>query len=388
MSDTPRVLVTGGRAPASLELARSLEAGGCTVFSAESVPFTLLALSRSVKRSHRVPRPRHAPEAYAQSLLDIVQRESIDTVIGTCEEVFHIVRGRGLLDPHVEVFAPTLPEIRRLHHKGMFPAWASELGLAAPATEIVTDFEVLADRVRSDGTSLVAKPAFSRFATKARVGETDPAWLEGMEVSESAPWVLQERLQGRQVCSWSVVREGRLQAHAVYPMSWSSATGAALIWQSIEEPAIDAWVAAFAAATGITGQLGFDWFIDPERGPIPIECNPRLTSGVHLFGARNGALARAFLGHRDTALRPQDSQPSAVVAALVLYGGPERRSLGLGRSLREMRACRDVLWQFSDPMPLLLNWLAYLVFVWWGLKLGITPMAASTWDIEWNGEEG
>ncbi|MEZ4321448.1 MAG: carbamoylphosphate synthase large subunit [Myxococcota bacterium] len=381
----PRVLVTGGRAPATLELVRSLHAGGCEVISAESVPFTLASLSRAVERDHRVPRPRQEPEAFVWHLLDLVRRDAIDVVLGTCEEIFHIVRGRDVLDPHVEVFAPGAEAMARLHHKGRFPEWAASLGLPVPETHVLTDPDALRDRIRSDGSGLVAKPAFSRFATHVRVGVTDPGFVDTVEVSEAVPWVVQERLDGMRLCSWSVVRDGRVQAHAVYPMSWSAKTGAALRWVSVDEPRIDAWVADFARRTGLTGQLAFDWFVDPERGPLPIECNPRLTSGVHLFGARNGALAEAFFGERDTPLRPGEARPSAVFFALVLYGGPERRELGLQRALADMRV-RDVLWQANDPVPFVLNWLAYVVFVAWALRLGISPMAASTWDIEWNGE--
>jgi len=380
------VLLTGGRAPATLELARSLKAGGCEVVSAESVPFTLTALSRSVGRAYSVPAPRHQPEAFAWNLLDIVRREAIDSVVGTCEEVFHIVRGRGILDPHVEVFAPTLEQMRRLHHKGLFIEWAASLGLTVPSTEVVVDRSALYERVAADGLRLVAKPAYSRFASQVRIGEPDPAWVEQVEVSRAVPWVLQEKLEGRRLCSWSVVRDGRVQAHAVYPMSWSRSTGAALRWESVDLPEIDAWVERFAAETGITGQLAFDWFIDPDRGPLPIECNPRLTSGVHLFGARAGGLVEAFFGQRQAPLRPVDPRPSAVVLALVLYGGPERAELGVVEGWRQIATCREVLWRLDDPLPYLLNWLGYVVFVLWGLRYGISAMAASTHDIEWNGE--
>jgi hypothetical protein len=381
-----RILLTGGRAPASLELARGLAAGGCTVISAESVPFTLVGLSRAVRRDHRVPAPRQDPTGFTWNLLDIVRREAIDSVVGTCEEIFHIVRGREVLDPHVEVFAPTAAQMRRLHHKGEFPAWARSLGLAVPETAVFDSSDALRDRIRSDGEGLVVKPAFSRFATHVRIGVSDPAWVDGVEVSARVPWVVQERLCGRRLCSWSVVREGRVRAHAVYPMAWSTTTGAALRWEAVEVPEVDAWVEAFARESGVTGQLAFDWFVDPERGPIPIECNPRLTSGVHLFGSGNGALAEAFFGDSPSILRPQAPRPSAVVLALVLYGGPERKELGTGAALRELVTSRDVLWQWTDPLPFLLNWLGYLVFVWWSVREGVSPMAASTWDIEWNGE--
>jgi hypothetical protein len=379
-----RILLTGGRAPATLELARKLREAGVAVSLAESVRGTLTAFSLGV-RTHRVPPPRSDLEGFSWGVLDAVRADACDVVIGTCEEIFHLVRARPVLSPHVDVFAPTLDAMGRLHHKGRFTAWAASLGLEVPETRTVTNHAVLREAIRSDGEGLVCKPAFSRFATKVRVGPTDAGWVDGVAVSPEHPWVVQERLTGRQVCSWSVVQDGELRIHGAYGMDWDAGTGAALRWTPEDLPELEEWVRRFAAETGLTGQLAFDWFLT-ERGPVPIECNPRLTSGIHLFGRVDGrAFLDAWFGEGGgEPLRP-DGHTSGLWGAMVIYGTKEVRQRGV-QAGSELLGSRDVLWSWTDPLPALLNWPAYLTFLWWALWLGVSPMEASTHDIQWDGE--
>lgn len=77
------VLLIGGRAPASLELARVFQAAGHTVFMAESLAWHLTRPSRAVARSYRVPPPRQAPARYVTALARIVERERIALLVPT-----------------------------------------------------------------------------------------------------------------------------------------------------------------------------------------------------------------------------------------------------------------------------------------------------------------
>ena len=52
-----RVLLTGGRAPATLDLARHLHHAGCEVFVAESVRYPICRGSNSIKELIMVPSP-------------------------------------------------------------------------------------------------------------------------------------------------------------------------------------------------------------------------------------------------------------------------------------------------------------------------------------------
>lgn len=62
----------------------------------------------------------------------------------------------------------------------------------------------------------------------------------------------------------------------------------------MEHEEIYEWVRQFVQATGFSGQVGFD-FIETEDGQLyAIECNPRATSGIHLFHPGDG-LVRALI---------------------------------------------------------------------------------------------
>ncbi|MGA0800786.1 MAG: hypothetical protein ACO3P5_10130, partial [Steroidobacteraceae bacterium] len=74
------ILLTLGRLPKALELARALHAAGCRVLVAEPFERHLTGASRAVARSFVVPAPASDPEAYLRALTDIVRREGVDTV--------------------------------------------------------------------------------------------------------------------------------------------------------------------------------------------------------------------------------------------------------------------------------------------------------------------
>ena len=48
-------------------------------------------------------------------------------------------------------------------------------------------------------------------------------------------------------------------------------------------------------------------------------------------------------------------------------------------------AGRDVIFRWRDPLPALWQWLALGYFFFVGARRGLSPLAASTDDIEWNG---
>ena len=102
-----RILLTGGRAPATLDLARILGRHTSEIFLAESLPFSISSFSRYIKKNYRVPPPRQEAEAFAQHLLEIVQKEEIDLIIPTCEEIFTVLAYEDLLRPCTSIFAPS-----------------------------------------------------------------------------------------------------------------------------------------------------------------------------------------------------------------------------------------------------------------------------------------
>ena len=112
------ILLTGGRAPATLDLARAFHRAGHLVFMAESLRGHLSQPSNAIKANFVVPAPRQETEAFLFGLKKIIEENQIDLLIPTCEEVFHIAKGRDELP--CRVFAESIQKLDQVHNKWIF----------------------------------------------------------------------------------------------------------------------------------------------------------------------------------------------------------------------------------------------------------------------------
>lgn len=366
------LLLTGGRAPATLDLARLLFAAGHTVLVAESLPRHLCQASRAVARCFDVPAPNTDHAGFIDALGSIARVMAVDLLIPTCEEVFHVAKGAARLP--CPVFAPPIAALRKLHSK-----WAFIQAVEGPKPRTWLLHE-LAERPAG---KLVLKPEFSRFSTQVRILEADEP-LPALKGS----WVVQEFVAGRALCTYGVAREGQLLAHAAYAPDFTAGAGAAIYFQPLQHPALQAWVQAFVSREGLTGQVAFDFIEAPDGTLYPLECNPRATSGIHLFEAAD-RLDRAFLGPVPQLTTPRPEARAQLALAMWVYGLPSaaqagpRKLFGWGKALGE---APDVVFRWDDPMPALEQWLVFAELERRARQAGVTALEASTLDIEWNGE--
>jgi predicted ATP-grasp superfamily ATP-dependent carboligase len=377
------ILLTGGRAPVALELARVFHAAGHSVFMAESVRFPLAGPSRAIRRNTLVPAPNGDPAGFVKALLEIVRREGITLLVPTCEELFYVARGHAALLAECRVLAEPLERLRPLHNKWLFSQRARGYGLRVPATRLLTSAAGVQDAL-AEGGAMVLKPVYSRFAARTIIR---PTAREAARIIPSAaePWVAQEFVHGRQICTYSLARGGRVLAHTAYPAELTAGPGTALVFRHIEHPAALAWVREFVAREQFSGQIAFD-FIETEAGELyALECNPRATSGVHLL-ASNSRFAAAFFDEPPELVTPCDGRPAMLAAGMVLAALPAVRSwAGLKAWAAAFAGARDVVWRWDDPAPALLQGLGLANFLWWAARRRISPVRASTLDIEWNG---
>jgi hypothetical protein len=211
--------------------------------------------------------------------------------------------------------------------------------------------------------------------------------LAGVTPSAAAPWVAQTFVRGRQVCTYSLARAGRLVAHTAYPSEFTAGQGATIVFRHIEHPAALAWVRAFVEREDFSGQIAFD-FIETEAGELyALECNPRATSGVHLLAGHPDFAAAFFVPPpAGELLTPPEGRPALLAAAMWLYALPAVRSWPrLKHWLRAMTVGRDVIFDPRDPLPALLQGVGLARFLAWSVRHRISALEASTYDIEWNG---
>lgn len=381
-----RVLITGARAPAALDLARSFAAAGFEVHMADCAPGLMARLSRTPARVHRYAAPRKEAVRFGQDLDGLVAGLAPVLIVPTCEEVFHLAGLAASRPWRDRLFAPPLETLRRLHLKSAFAAEAAAQGLDVPLTHRITDRAGLL-AFADQAADLVFKPDGSRFGTRCLISP-QPEELNDLAPSPADPWVVQARVRGEEVSFYAVCRSGQLVAFSAYRSSWRLGGGAGYAFVGLDAAVADRLrsIAERLAAESVgDGQFACDAIVDEAGRPWLIECNPRATSGVHLFDRRPD-LALALAGRGEMATPPQ-GLTRHVAPALWRFGLPEALRQGDLTGWREQRRSgQDVISAPADRAPVLGALIDSVIFSAQALAQGLSLEAAMTADIEWNGE--
>ena len=372
------ILLTGGRAPATLELARAFHRAGHTVFMAESLRGHLSEPSNAIAKNFLVPPPRQQTKNFLAALEKIVCENKIDLVIPTCEEVFYVAMGRNRFPAFVE----PLEKLRQLHNKWDFIHLARGLGLPVPETMLI-ETEASLMSVFERWPRLVLKPVYSRFASNTLICPTPEQARSA--VTFDSRWVAQEFIEGTQICTYSVCHNGRVAAHTAYRSEFTAGQGATILFRHVNHVATFDWVTKLVSAISFTGQIAFD-FIETAEGKIfAIECNPRAISGVHLL-ASDPRFPETFFNADAPCLIPPDDFSVQLWMGMLVYGLPASlKKRQLKKWWDAFTSSRDVIFRRDDPLPALLQFRSIFHYLRLARREKISPLEASTFDIEWNG---
>ncbi|GAA2069660.1 ATP-grasp domain-containing protein [Williamsia deligens] len=354
-ADRRTVLVTGGKMTKSLALVRAFHAAGHRVVLVESAKYrhTGHRYSRAVDAFHTTPETG-SPD-YVEALARIVDRERVDVVVPVSSPASSVVEAaaRSVLDERCEVLHGDVATIRMLDDKAQFSTRAEELGLSVPHFARISDPAQIDDFPFRPGCEYILKriaynPVGRMDLTRLRA-ETpreNAEFARRLHITPDDPWILQQFIPGREYCTHGTVRDGRLQV-------WACCESSAfqINYAMVEHPRIRAWVEAFLAPTGLTGQASFD-FIEADDGEVyAIECNPRTHSAITMF-YDHPDLAAAYLqdGH-PTIVPTATSRPTHWIYHEVwrLLTGPDRRA-----RWASIRRSTDAIFSWSDPLPFLM----------------------------------
>lgn len=344
------VLLTGTRAPATLDLARRLAREGVRVIGADPFRFPLGRFSGAFASHHRVPAPNHDTNAFIGAILTRIQKERVDLLVPTCEEIFHLAAAHGRLAESTRLFFEPLAKLLPLHDKLAFVRIAGDLSPESwPAAEAPRD------------RRLVWKPRFSRFA--ARVRFDDPP-------RDPGGWMAQEFVDGDEFSTWSLCVNGEVRVMTGYCCSARLRRGAGTAFEPFRDEEAAAFVRELAKRLDFTGSIAFDWIRSHEGKLHVIECNPRLTSGIHLL------------------------DPSVSIAGLFEMAAPSPAPMRpaqllwptLFRDLRIAGTTPDVVTDLSDPGPIFGQVVAFAELAASALRHRLSLTAATTRDIEYNGK--
>lgn len=378
-----RVLILGARAPACLEWARCFAAANWTVFVADSLSWPLTRSSNSIQHFIRLPEPKTDPDRWLEALENAILEHTIELVLPTCEEVFYLSSGRKRLEQYCRILCSDFDLLHQLHHKGLFAQRTADWLIKTPETRLLTCNQDLAV-LSGESSEWVFKPAYSRFAQRTLISP-HASRLDHIAPTSDQPWLAQRFTPGREYCSFSVLIDGKLCVHACYHPRYKVGLGSGIFFEPIHSQKIQDFVSHFGLATGYTGQVGFD-FIENKQGLLHVlECNPRATSGIHLFDDQPQALIAALASNtrKEEPLEPTPGR-RMIALAMVLFSAPKN-----GARLmfwRDFRLAQDVLSRPGDFWPTVAQLPALTEVIGRAITRRCGLIAASTIDIEWNGQ--
>jgi len=343
------VLLTGTRAPATLDLARRLWREGIRVIGADSVRYPLGRFSKAFASHHRIPPPRQSSREFVESILTLVDKERVDLVWPTCEEIFYLASAHEELSHHVHLFCEPLSTLEPLHHKLDFARFAGNLAPDSwPAEEAPRD------------RRLVWKPFYSRFAARTRI-DTPPSLKVG--------WMAQEFVEGDEFSSWALCVDGEVRTLTFYQCPARAGLGAGCAFVPMWNEAAEGHIREIAGRLRFTGSLAFDWILGKDGTLRVIECNPRLTSGIHVL---DESVSLTDLLERDGTTPPPMRAAQLFIPTLF-------------SSLRYAGTSPDAISAHGDRLPGFTQSLSFAEFALVALRHGIPLTAATTHDIEYNG---
>lgn len=376
----PTVLVTGGRAPVALHLARLFKEAGYRVLAAESMKYPLLFFSKAVDRCFSLPGPRSDEAGFVEELASLIRQNGVDWLLPTCEETFFIAKYRKQLG--CQVFTDDLETLARLHHKGVFIDELRQSGELVPKTVVINNRSDWKRAVEEVPFPAVLKPAYSRFATQVYFLE-EPT--EEPPVCLQQSWVLQERIEGPQLSAYAVAHNGRLTAYSCYRRIFSAGIGSAISFRHEEKPSVYRWVKRLVKRYSYTGQIAFDFIESVGDGKdYPLECNPRATSGIHLFTDQSLVEAMADRNPSPVVIPAPDTK-AMLGLPLILYGWKQGKPW---QWMKTIATYRDVVFDWRDPGPCLGQGLSLLHLWRTARRQQIPLLKLTTQDIEWEGEKG
>ncbi len=347
------VLLTLGRLPVALEIARAFHAAGFRVVVAEPFAWPVCRVSRCVDKCYRTTAPVVDANTYYTELLDIIDAEQISIVIPVSEEILFVSALNEKLPSSVKLVCMDTNSLLTLHDKYLFNRWAKAHDLPVPLT-------VLAREV-PDASSLLAaeyvvKPRLSCSGTGVRFGKPREQ-LSPTERSEQ--YIVQQRLTGHSLSTFSIAVDGQVLVTIAYRGLLTSGS-VSVCFEEVSLPEeLKRFVTQAATVLEYNGMISFDFIQDEHGHWQAIECNPRATSGIHFVNSDHivqpllavaGAVSSQSV---QTPANPGDRRQE-FWSCLARVEGDLFKLKWNGQGWRQLFTTRDITWSWRDAKPFLL----------------------------------
>ena len=374
---TKTVLLTLGRLPKALELARAFASAGWRVVIAEPFAWHVARLSRDVDRSLTVTAPAVDRLCYLNDLLEIIACERVNLVVPVSEETMHVAALHGRLPLGVELYCPSQAALLQVHDKFAFIGRAERHGLPVPNTFRADTEEAAA---LASGGPHVIKPIFSCSGKGVTI---NTAAQPLMPENRTSSLIVQDFVPGQVVSSFSIADKGRRVVTALYKGTVMSGTVSVAFERIDDVAAAHRWIDDFIAAETYSGFISFDLVLGIDGRVSAIECNPRVTSGIHFLDERD--VVAAMLSPRTappvrfkSQTRFQQFYPCLTETQKSVFQGNRAK-----QNIKNLISSRDVIWRLRDPLPFLFMPATSYQILGMSIFEGLSFGEAATRDIEW-----
>jgi predicted ATP-grasp superfamily ATP-dependent carboligase len=357
------ILISGAKMTKALHLAKAFHSAGHKVIFCETHKYRIAGhrFSKACHKFVEVPQPDSAD--YVDRLVEIVQAEAIDFYVPVCSPLSSYYDSQAIpeLEMHCQVLHPHPSHIEQLDNKFLLAEHARSLDLAAPKSFLITEPQQVLDFdfsgeprqfiLKSIPYDSVLRLDLTKLPCSTR--EETERYVGALPISKSHPWVLQEFIPGREFCTHSTVRDGRVRLHCCCESSAFQVN-----YEHVDEPEIEDWVRKFVGDLNVSGQVSFDFIRAGDDGRIyAIECNPRTHSAITIF-RDSVAVTEAYLGCAESTV----AMPSAASSKPTywLYHELWRILTNLVRPkivyerVQVLVQGRDAVFDWRDPLPFLM----------------------------------
>ena len=289
------ILILAGSKGKALHMARLFKREGFVTIICETKKFPIVAAGWSIycDNFYKLEDPFKSPNDYTRQVISIAKKYRATYFLPI--EPRHVQWDIDVISNISEFCTPLTVDgqvLDELDNKFTFNRCLKRLNLRAPVCEYITR----SDQVKrflndADSTDFVLKPVLYDGFQRGDINiPNDLAkledYLDTKNISETFPYVMQNRLVLPELASCTLVIKGEFIAHTV-----GNSSPVHQSFDHIDHSEITQWVQEFIKRypEPITGWLTFDFMKSPEDGHFyAIECNPRLNSAYLLFQPSDG----------------------------------------------------------------------------------------------------
>ena len=285
------VLVTDAEQRSALAVTRSLGQAGYVVHAGSSAPRPIAAASRYCATRHRLPDPLEQPDAFAESVCSIAERESIRVVLPVTDQSIEAVLGRP--PGSVILPLPSAAAFRQASDKLAVTRMAESVGLRSPAQLILEEpAATLPDQLHFP---LVGKPSRSvvpaasgrmRLSVFHAAGREELVQRLASLPRSAYPVLLQQRILGPGIGVFLLRWDGRTLASFAHQRLREKppAGGVSVYSESVSPPAgLLAGAESLLAALEWRGVAMVEFKVHEPTGiPYLMEVNGRFWGSLQL----------------------------------------------------------------------------------------------------------